>query len=592
MSPNRTFVVAAGVLALVAVLVFHLLGYVDLKGFNPSDDGVILAQSYRILQGQVPHRDFITIRPALSGLLHTIHFFSPFPIVESGRIIVLIEIFVGAFVWAWVLCIIFLPGGGLVRSACLFSALGIIAFVLGLHSNFLFPWTTIDAIFFTLLGFALILSGAVPDIPNLRRTVLLAGGLFLTCLAMLCRQSFTIMVLGIAALCAVVLIRSGRPQLLGIVLPVGLLPAILYLGMLVVTGAWGQFCIQMSGRNQLFAVGVMSYARNLIFSFGGGFHFLVALMAIYVGLKRNWRRLGNSRVDLAAERSLLWKMIMAGYAVFAVLLPIVRPDTNGFEMFWGLGALVLAACLVMCCTFAQRTVLLFALVLSWTGSISIGANSPVLCIGLIATVILALAASCLVRWHPSFVRGAKGLSCCIALAGAAVFLAPLEISRQLDRNYRDLPSSELTHDLGRLLPAFGQIRTNAWTYGYYQDLLRLYNTYSDMKDHLVVVPNNAILYPVLGTYNPFPLDWPQQEEFPGLEAQVLARMAKVLGSEKIYVLIEKCNSKKLDRGIQAAENIPERYPYMDLLAKTCPVLDDNSPYFTLRMSRPSAPKKL
>ena len=39
-------------------------------GFNPSDDGFILAGSRRVLDGQVPHRYFISIRPAGSYYLH------------------------------------------------------------------------------------------------------------------------------------------------------------------------------------------------------------------------------------------------------------------------------------------------------------------------------------------------------------------------------------------------------------------------------------------------------------------------------------------------------------------------------------------
>src|SRR5438874_12295885 len=39
-------------------------------GFTPTDEGFTLAYSRRILDGQVPHRDFIIIRPFFSPLLH------------------------------------------------------------------------------------------------------------------------------------------------------------------------------------------------------------------------------------------------------------------------------------------------------------------------------------------------------------------------------------------------------------------------------------------------------------------------------------------------------------------------------------------
>jgi hypothetical protein len=43
-------------------------------GFNPTDEGFVLAGSYRILHGQVPHLDFISPRPAGSLVIHVLDF--------------------------------------------------------------------------------------------------------------------------------------------------------------------------------------------------------------------------------------------------------------------------------------------------------------------------------------------------------------------------------------------------------------------------------------------------------------------------------------------------------------------------------------
>ena len=53
---------------LLASTLSHLL--FSQLGFNPTDDGFILAGSRRILDGQVPHRDFISIRTAGSHFIH------------------------------------------------------------------------------------------------------------------------------------------------------------------------------------------------------------------------------------------------------------------------------------------------------------------------------------------------------------------------------------------------------------------------------------------------------------------------------------------------------------------------------------------
>src|SRR5215210_4204377 len=53
---------------LIVPTLAHLL--FSWRGFAPVDDGFTLANSRRILDGQVPHRDFIIIRPFVSPLIH------------------------------------------------------------------------------------------------------------------------------------------------------------------------------------------------------------------------------------------------------------------------------------------------------------------------------------------------------------------------------------------------------------------------------------------------------------------------------------------------------------------------------------------
>src|SRR5919199_1538178 len=70
----KTKLVDQNVLVSVAFLlivpaVAHLL--LSWRGFSPTDDGFTLAYSRRILEGQIPHRDFIIIRPFVSPLIHT-----------------------------------------------------------------------------------------------------------------------------------------------------------------------------------------------------------------------------------------------------------------------------------------------------------------------------------------------------------------------------------------------------------------------------------------------------------------------------------------------------------------------------------------
>jgi len=56
-------------LALLTLAAGLHLGFSPL-GFDPSGDGAVLAEGRRLLAGQIPHRDFISFRPAGSAFLH------------------------------------------------------------------------------------------------------------------------------------------------------------------------------------------------------------------------------------------------------------------------------------------------------------------------------------------------------------------------------------------------------------------------------------------------------------------------------------------------------------------------------------------
>src|ERR1035437_1441824 len=71
-------------LGLVAVLAGFNLFY----GYHPSDDGFVLGFAWRVWNGEIPHRDFITIRPPLTPLIHQVWMLFPqqfqFPAARAG----------------------------------------------------------------------------------------------------------------------------------------------------------------------------------------------------------------------------------------------------------------------------------------------------------------------------------------------------------------------------------------------------------------------------------------------------------------------------------------------------------------------------
>src|ERR1051326_4030664 len=72
-SPTGNFkskkeLMAVGSFLILTPLIAHLL--FSWMGFTPTDEGFTLALSRRIIDGQVPHRDFILGAPFFSPLLH------------------------------------------------------------------------------------------------------------------------------------------------------------------------------------------------------------------------------------------------------------------------------------------------------------------------------------------------------------------------------------------------------------------------------------------------------------------------------------------------------------------------------------------
>ena len=144
---NRPVTLLLVLIIVVLTGSYAIVGIPSTEGFNPSDDGVILAQSYRMIHGEVPHRDFISIRPAGSGVIHAINFYSPLPLEISARWMVLFEYLFGSIFITSLLAGSWFRG---LRKSLFLLVVGVsvvLMFLLNQNHYNLFPWTTIDALF-------------------------------------------------------------------------------------------------------------------------------------------------------------------------------------------------------------------------------------------------------------------------------------------------------------------------------------------------------------------------------------------------------------------------------------------------------------
>src|SRR5688572_4522327 len=74
---------------LIGVVIFAAFGR---YGFNPTDEGFVNGVAYRVLNGEIPHRDFIWGRPVGSAYLHAPELLFPSPGLMTSRAVALAEI--------------------------------------------------------------------------------------------------------------------------------------------------------------------------------------------------------------------------------------------------------------------------------------------------------------------------------------------------------------------------------------------------------------------------------------------------------------------------------------------------------------------
>ncbi len=174
-------------------------------GFNPTDDGVVLAQTARFWSGQIPFIDFVSIRPFGSVLLHwPALFFGDFRLLAS-RYLCVFEI--GFYSYA--LLSFTVKKMRIELSDLVFWSLAGISFALNVHSFPLMAWTSIDAVFLVSAGLYLRSKLDSGSWWNIAAYALLS-------LAALCRQTF--LPVGILSIWFFQDLRNWKAYL-GIVIP-------------------------------------------------------------------------------------------------------------------------------------------------------------------------------------------------------------------------------------------------------------------------------------------------------------------------------------------------------------------------------------
>lgn len=446
-------------------------------GFNLTDDGFVLAQSRRLLSGEIPHRDFLSIRPVGSALLHMVD------LLIGGertflvsRLLYWLEVAVGC--WAWLTIVLESVPVRLGRMAVLpFAAL---AFMFSTHTFPPMAWYTVDAI--TLASLGLLASGSQ------RRPMQLVGHALIGAAA-ICKQNF----LPLALLGVLLRGRARRPDAWFAAFSAPLV----YVAVLVACGAAPAMREQLTAVTGLFESGLRPYVQEGWFAsglaLGALFGWLVARsqsrganVTRYVAMAAGWAAVAfaGRALDADAFHYILSEaFLLFGLATGAIVVQLVRREFTP-DMLAGA----------------------FALALAWCTAVSLGYRSPALVCG---PLVLVFGLGTLAAIEP------KGRAAALRMATACASLTLLLVAAnwwpaRRDHIYHEATAPLLTHDLAGVLPGGRGIRTNEHTYAMLQDL---HDTVTGLHGRpYALLVDGPGWWVCAEQRNPLPVDWANNME--------------------------------------------------------------------------------
>ncbi|MGH7790510.1 MAG: hypothetical protein ACRERC_26855 [Candidatus Binatia bacterium] len=511
----------------VVPTVLHLL--LSRYGFSPTDDGFVLAAARRVVDGQLPHRDFISVRPALSAWLH-----APEILLGGAYTYWLSRWFVclqlGAIAWAWVRTAEQLHERPLPLPERL--GLAVLALILTLHTFPLMAWPSIDAMFLASLGLCAVAS---------RRPRLMWVGYAGLGASALCRQNF-----GLVPLFALVLFGDWRQ--LRYVVAAGVAGAT-YVAVMAIEGALFDMLHQVTAAGSVRERGLDPYILNPLVPWGvlGGFLALELLSA-------------GSRAGPARRRSTLWRSVGAA-AVLAMMLRMtmaLRPGQNYvFGASFLLFAFVLGAVLSMWLRRQPSDAPLLrlgalVLMVGWSVGLSIGWTSPALASGALAVFLWFLWRArvedlLVASGVPALLRYAS----IAALAAFAVFNGYAARTRAI---YREPALAKITAPLGGVLPGGELLETNQRTHAFLSDLKHAVDDIEASGKRYAIVPDVAGWWASAAQPNPIAVDWafPMETPSPELQAQLTRSLDEKRG--QLIALVQKVRADLLRKRFEPLDS--------------------------------------
>jgi len=577
-----------------ASIIFHSL--FSKYGFNPTDDGNIIAHSKRIILGQIPHLDFISIRPVGSALLHTFEvlFFKEHLYLYS-RFIVWLQIVIISYLWIGFVSK--LLEINIINPIATWT-LVIISTMLCAHNFPIMAWATIDGIFFSTLGLNFV---------NRNQTMLKYFGYFLLGYAYLCKQSFLFFPLGV-----LFIFRDWQDikKIISV-----MLPGLLYIGVLGIFGGLNNFIIQLTGGGTALLLLKITYGfllNNMVLL---GFVISFTLMTLHrhTDLLSSSIQLGINRLSF-----LILLLYLLGTLFILKFLFISNHQALGWILF-GMNSGIFIANLYVQGNKNTIKVYFILILLGWSTSLSSGYSQPTLVNGLLfSSILLYLLQNkhtlpLTINFNSLMPKSINILGICfliivmlfneysltamlskdgsiatsnrvaiwlfditcvlfglvllnanrllinrsfkfgifisLGLTALVILIAPIFNYSRLNNIYREQRLSELTYKLNGVLPGGNGIYTNENTYKVLVDLSKAIKKTEGSK--FAIVPDMAGYWPSAKEANPLISDWIQKIEVPyGQTLDSMKSNIKKFVFKGERIILQKFRAHKLANGFE------------------------------------------
>ncbi|MCB0738902.1 MAG: hypothetical protein KDC92_15440 [Bacteroidetes bacterium] len=394
-------------LVIGAALIAHFL--YSPWGFNPTDEGFILGYSKRVLDGEIPHAHFISIRPTLSAYLHI-----PELLISNSKSLIIsraiawIQFGLIAILWVNILS----PKKSFIQTTALF----LVGFMAITNNYPPMAWHTLDGIMLSTTG--------AYFLTKRKQYWWLAFLLF--CMAYLCKQNF--LAVGVFA---IIFFPKNWPKKAATLA----IPGIIYVLFLAINGAFSDFIIQMQSETSLFKTGILTYLKSIWLWLG----ILIGIGHILIEKKKN--------------------LVVTNYASLAVFLTVACYGLYKGQFYLGPSFLVFGWSLTY--LFKKliddyRPIKILGLGIAWAASVSIGFNTPAMALAVAVVIVL------------SQLELPKSIWTVSVLA-----IIPFYHYGRTNYVYRDVEIGRHEYHLGNQLTGASGIYTNKRTHDLFKDLRKL-----------------------------------------------------------------------------------------------------------------------